>query len=131
MKRHEKGLVLLTLAGIAAVCALAGGLIGFRMGRQSVRDQANPETWHEQASRRFEEVVRPTEAQGERLHGHLQEALEELRGIRKDTVVRSAAVIQRLVERVEAELSPEQKVAFERIKPRQGEVGLEVLKTER
>ncbi len=131
MKRYQRSLIALTLAGLALVSGLSGGLLGYRAGRQAARDQANPETWHEEASRRFERVVRPTEEQGRRLHAHLQQALGELRAIRHDTITRSSAVIDRLVARIEAELTPEQKAAFERLKPRPGELGLEVLETEK
>lgn len=122
------------LAGLAIVCAAAGGVVGgmlgYRWGRDSARQRADPETWHERAARRFEEIVRPTPEQAPRLDAHLNAALEELRGIRRDTLARSAAAIDRLVERVESELTPEQKAAFEKLKPRRDEVGLEVLKTE-
>lgn len=131
MNRRNPLLIVAALAGIAIVSGFAGGAIGFRLGREAARDRANPETWHERASRRFEEIVRPTPDQAPRLDAHLQAALAELRDIRRDTIARSAAVIDRLVTRVEAELTPEQKAAFEKLKPRREEVGLEFLKTDR
>lgn len=131
MKRSAKGWVLVTLAGIALVSGVAGGLLGYRAGRQAASNQANPEIWHVEVSRRFEQVVRPSAEQGRRLDSHLQDALRELRDIRQNTIASSTAVIDRLVAKVEAELTPEQRVAFERLKPRKGELGLEVLETER
>ena len=130
MNRRRSAIIIAALTALGLVCGLAGGAVGYRLGRDAARDQADPETWHERASRRFQEVVHPTPEQGERLDAHLQTALTELREIRKDTIARSAAAIDRLVARVESELTPAQKAAFEKLKPRHDEVGLEVLKTE-
>ena len=131
MNRRRSAAIIAALAGMALVCGLAGGAIGYRLGRDGARDRADPETWHERASRRFEEVVRTTAEQAPRLDAHLETALAELREIRRDTIARSAAAIDRLVARVESELTPEQKKAFEKLKPRREDVGLEFLKTDR
>ena len=130
MKWSLQGRVVAALAGLAVVCAAAGGVVGYRWGREAVRQRADPEIWHERATRRFEEIVRPTPEQAPRLDAHLKAALDELREIRRDTLTRSAATIDRLVKQVESELTPEQKAAFEKLKPKRDEVGLEVLKTE-
>ena len=130
MNARKHGTILISLAGIGLLCGLAGGSVGFRLGRQAMQERANPEAWHQRASRRFEETVKPSPEQAARLDGHLQAALEELKGIRGDALTRSAAVIDRLVARVEAELTPEQKAAFERIKPRRDELMHDVMKGE-
>lgn len=130
MNRRRTVPIIAALGALGLVCGLAGGAVGYRLGREAVQDRANPETWHERASRRFEEVVHPTPEQGPRLDAHLQAALKELREIRRDTIARSAAAIDRLVVRVESELTPEQKAAFEKLKPHRDEVGLDVLQTE-
>lgn len=124
-------MILASLLGIALVSGLAGGLLGHRLGRQEMRERADPGTWHERATRRFEELVKPTPEQGARLGVHLDAALGELKAIRRDAITRSTAVIDRLVTQVEAELTPEQKAAFERVKPRRDEMNLEVLELER
>ena len=131
MITRRPAMIIAALAGLGLVCGLAGGAVGFRLGREAVANRADPETWHERASRRFEEVVRPTPEQAKRLDAHLEAALNELRGIRQDTLARSVAAIDRLVVKVESELTPEQKASFEKLKPRREDLGLEVLKTER
>jgi hypothetical protein len=124
-------MIVATLVGIALISAAAGGALGYRFGRQEMRHRADPETWHERASRRFQEMVRPTPDQEARLGAHLDAALNELRAIRQDAITRSAATIERLVTAVEGELTPEQKTAFERIKPRREELNLDLLQLER
>lgn len=131
MKTRQHASIVGSLAGIALVSALAGGTVGYRLGRQEMRQRADPEVWHERATRRFEEMVRPTPAQEPRLAAHLDAALAELRQIRQDAIARSVATIERLVTAVETELTPEQKAAFEPIKPRREDLDLEVLQLER
>lgn len=127
MNWKQRGSILAALLGIGLMAALAGGAAGYRLGRDSVRHRADPETWHEQATRRFDTVVKPTPEQSRRVAAHLAATLAELRDIRNDTITRTATVVERLVQRVEAELTPEQKAAFQTLKPKQGDVGLEVL----
>lgn len=131
MNARKHGIIVGSLLGIAVVGGLAGGAVGYRLGRQSMRQESDPETWHERAARRFEEVVRPTAEQAPKLDAHLQKALAELKALRLETIERSAATIDRLVSAVEAELTPEQKGAFEQMKPRRGEMNLELLEVER
>lgn len=128
-RRH--GLIVACLAGIGLGCGLAGGAVGYRLARQEMRSRSDPETWHERATRRFEEIVKPTPEQGPKLGRHLDAALEELKQVRREAITRSTTVIDRLVSEVEAELSPEQRRAFDRIKPRREEMNLQVLELER
>ncbi len=131
MNARRHGVILASLLGIGALCGLSGALIGYRVAREEMRERSNPETWHERVSRRFEAVVRPTPEQTERLEKHLDVALRDLKEIRSNAVSRSAIVIDHLVERVQAELTPEQQEAFERIKPRRDELIHDVMKVER
>ncbi len=124
-------MIVASLAGMALLGAATGGAIGYRVGSREMRQRADPEAWHERASRRFEEMVRPTPEQEGRLEAHLSAALAELRQIRWDAMARSAATINRLVTAVEGELTPEQKAAFEPLKPRTNDLGLDVLQLER
>lgn len=127
MNWRQLGPILASLLGIGVLCAMAGGAVGYRLGRDAVRARANPETWHAHATRRFDAIVKPTPEQSRRVDAHLTATLSELREIRNDTITRTAAAVDRLVAKVESELTPEQRVAFESLKPRRGEVGLEVL----
>ena len=119
--------IVLVLFGLALASAAAGGLIGYRLGRQSMADRADPVAWHQRAIRRFDEVVHPTPEQGARVSAHLDAALAELRTIRGEAVQRTTAVIDRLVAQVEAELTPEQRTAFQQLKPKREDVTLDTL----
>lgn len=131
MSAKKHGIIVGSLLGIAVVSALAGGAVGHRLGRQAMSARSDPETWHERATRRFEQVVKPTPDQSRRLEVHLEAALTELRQVRREAIERSRAVIDRLVVAVEGELTPAQRKDFEAMKPRRGEMELEVLDLER
>ncbi|MBL9134587.1 MAG: hypothetical protein JNK85_01900 [Verrucomicrobiales bacterium] len=125
LKRH--GLIVLCLAGIATASGLAGGVVGFRLGRQAMRELADPEAWHSRALRRFDEVVQPTPEQSQRVSTHLEAALADLRKARQTAIDETTRVIHRLVNQVEAELTPAQREAFQELKPRREDMTLDVL----
>jgi hypothetical protein len=128
MTSNPKRIVLhLTLFGV--VCALVGGLIGRRFAFNELESRNNPQTWNEHVTHEFERIVHPTPEQGPRVQAHLDRAVRELRDIRRETLVRSTNVIGQLVRDVEAELTPEQRKAFETMKPRPGELNLDILNT--
>jgi hypothetical protein len=117
----------LCLAGVIVATALSGALIGHAVARKQIESRNNPETWNEHVTREFERIVQPTPEQGVRIQSHLDRAVVELQAIRRETIARSTNVIGRLVTEVERELTPEQKRAFETMKPKPSELTLEVL----
>lgn len=119
--------ILVDLVALAAVSALVGGLIGRRIGRLEMESRNNPSTWNEHVSREFDRIVKPTPEQTPRVQAHLDRAVLELQAIRQDTVSRSTNVIGRLIAEVEKELTPEQQKAFETMKPKPGDLDLDVL----
>jgi len=84
--------------------------------------------WNEHVTREFDRVVRPTPDQGARIQQHLDKAVRELQAIRLETIGRSTNVIWRLVAEVEQELTPEQRKAFDTMKPKPADLTLDVLK---
>jgi hypothetical protein len=107
---------------------LVGGLVGRRLARIELERRSDPKNWNEAAMRTFDRTVRPSDAQRVKLQALLDAAVEELRSVRTDTIGRSKKIILRLVDEVERELTPEQKAAFEAMKPKPGELdSLEVL----
>lgn len=76
----------------------------------------------------FQSVVRPDPEQGARIQAHLDRAVQELQAIRLETITRSTNVIWRLVAEVDRELTPEQRRAFDAMKPKPADLTLDVLK---
>jgi hypothetical protein len=119
------------LAALILVSGLAGGLLGRHLTRVKLERRNNPDNWNETVMRTFERQVNPTAEQRQKIQGYLDTAVEDLKAIRADTIARSTNVIWRLVAQVEKELTPEQKAAFEQMKPKQSDLtSLEVLQVE-
>ncbi len=127
--RHWK--IVACLAALVFASGLAGLLWGQRLARVKLEQRNDPDTWNESAMRTFERTVKPTAEQRPRIQACLEAAVNDLKAIRADTLARSTNVIWRLVNQVEKELTPEQRAAFERMKPRQSDLTtLEILRVE-
>jgi hypothetical protein len=116
------------LLAIIVLSGFAGGLIGHRAARRQIEKRNDPESWNEHVARVFERTVKPTPEQGVKIQVHLDQAVRALQAIRLETIERSTNVIGRLVAEVDRELTPDQRRAFETMKPRPGELTLDVLK---
>lgn len=127
MTTSKRWIVVAYVAGVSVLSGLAGGLIGHRVARTEMEHRANPRHWNEHVAREFERIVRPTAEQAPRIDRHLERAVADLEGIRASTIRQSTNVIWRLVGEVESELTPEQRKAFEVLKPRPEDLDLGVL----
>ena len=131
MTRSSQWRILGCLLALVLASSLAGVLMGRRMARAEQRRQDNPETWNESALRTFDRTVRPTPEQRQKIQAHLARAVTELKAVRADTLARSTNIIWQLVGQVEQELTPEQRQAFEQMKPKPSELTtLDVLQVE-
>lgn len=120
----------LCLLGIILATSLSGGLIGHRIARRQLDARNNPENWNEHVSREFDRLVKPTPEQDHRIQAHLDRAVRELQDIRRETIARSTNVIGRLIAEVDKELTPEQRQAFEAMKPKPADLNLDLLNVE-
>jgi len=128
MKRFRHWKIVSCLLAIALTGGLAGLLMGHRLALNEMARRNNLEHWNEHVAREFDRIVKPTTDQDTRIQAHLDQAVRELEDIRLQTIARSTNVIWRLVADVERELTPEQRRAFEAIKPKPGDLTLDVLK---
>ncbi len=116
------------LLALILASSTAGALLGRRWTRNELAQRDNPESWNQAAMRTFERTVRPTPEQRPKIEAALTSAVEELKRIRAETITRSTNVIWRLIGEVERELTPEQRQAFEAMKPHHDELrSLDVL----
>jgi hypothetical protein len=124
--RHWK--IVCGLAAVIAGSALSGGLVGHGLARRQFEARIDPANWNEHITHKFDRVVQPTSEQATKIQKHLDAAVRELQAIRLDTIGRSTNVIWRLVAEVEQELTPEQRKAFDTMKPRSSDMTLDLLK---
>jgi hypothetical protein len=108
----------LCLAALVLVSGLLGGLIGRQWTRMEFERRSDPSYWNQTAMRDLDRTLKPTPPQRRKIQEQLDAAVEELKGVRAETIRRSAAIVMRLVDQVDDELTPEQRVAFTRMKPK-------------
>ena len=120
--------IALCLAALVVVSGLVGALIGHGVARRQLESRNDPGSWNEHVARTFDRIVKPDPEQGARIQVHLDQAVRELQAIRLETITRSTNVIWRLVGQVEKELTPEQRKAFDTMKPKPADLTLDVLK---
>jgi hypothetical protein len=120
----------LCLLGIIVATSLSGGLVGHLIARRQLEARNNPETWNKHVAREFDHLVKPTPAQSAVIQAHLDRAVRELQDIRMETIARSTNVIARLIAEVDKELTPEQRQAFEAMKPKPADLTLDLLNVE-
>jgi hypothetical protein len=122
--------IVLALACVVAASGLAGGFMGHGLARRHFETRNDPANWNEHVSAEFDRVVKPTPEQATLIQAHLDKAVQELQAIRMETIARSTNVIWRLVAEVEQELTPDQREAFEVMKPRPSDLTIDVLKVQ-
>lgn len=125
--RRQQWKIALSLAALVTVSAGTGAVLGHRIARQQIDARNDPENWNDYVSREFERLIRPSPEQRPKVKSHLDNAVRQLQAIRIETVQRSTNVIWRLVADVERELTPEQRKAFEALKPQPSDLNLDVL----
>ncbi len=130
MNLFDSGRTGLCLLGLIVATALSGGLLGHRIARRQLDARNNPENWNEHVAREFDRLVKPTPEQDTRIQAHLDRAVRELQVIRMETIARSTNVIARLIAEVDKELTPEQRQAFEAMKPKPADLTLDLLNVE-
>lgn len=115
------------LLGLVLVSALGGFLLGHRFTRREIESRNDPDTWNRHVAEEFDRRVHPTPDQAPRVQAHLDQAVRDLRELRRETIARSTNIIGRLVTQVEKELTPDQRQAFEAMKPRPEDLTLDLL----
>lgn len=131
MKPSQYWKVAAALVALIVVSGLVGAFLGIRVARIRQGQVSNPAHWNESVMKTLDHKLKPTPDQRRKFQAAIDAAVDELKSIRGETVQRSAKVINRLVAQVEAELTPDQKTAFESMKPKEQELNsLDVLKVE-
>jgi len=128
MNFRRYALIVCCLVGLALVSGLAGALIGHRVARCRMEARNDPGNWNEHVTQEFVRIVNPTAEQGPKIQAHLDRAVQDLLVIRSETIAKTTNVIWRLVADVERELTPEQRKAFEVMKPKTADLTLDMLK---
>lgn len=109
------------VAFLITVLVLVSMVVGFIMGaivaKAVAKKKDNPIFWKKAAMTQLNKL-HPTEEQKKKFEVRVDSAVKELVAIRKDTVTRIQGVVGKAVGDIDKDLTPEQKVIYDKIKPK-------------
>jgi len=126
--RHWK--IVVVLVGIVLASAYVGARFGYQKAKHDLREKRNPEQWNERAMRSMDKDLNLTPEQHQKIQTLIDEAVDELKVVREQTVSKSTEVVRKLVADADNELTAEQKVKFSKMKPKESDLTIDVLKVE-
>jgi phosphomannomutase len=118
------------LLGIVLASGYAGARFGYDKAKRDMRARHNPEQWNERAMRGIEEGLKLSPEQRQKIQRLIDAAVDDMKVVRVETVERTTGIVKKLVVDVENELTEEQRVKFSKMKPKQSDMSLDLLKVE-
>jgi Spy/CpxP family protein refolding chaperone len=122
--------IILVLAGIILLSGLAGAKIGARIAYRNFRRHNNPESWNETALHTLDRQLALTPGQHLKIQALMDARVDELKTLREETVGRTNTIIEGLITQIDQELTPEQRIEFNKLKEQREATTLDTLKVE-
>ncbi|MEN3943661.1 hypothetical protein WJU23_20345 [Prosthecobacter sp. SYSU 5D2] len=94
-----------------------GFTLGILVAKGIQKKKEDPTFWKQAAMKKLDEL-NPNEAQRKRFEYHTEQAVTELSDLRQEGIRRVWEVLDRALDDIEADLQPEQKETFEKIRPK-------------
>ena len=118
--------IVLVLLAIVLVSAGAGGIVGAKLMQHALKSRHTPETWNQSVMRVMQRNLKLTPAQAPKVRRIIDGGVEEMKKIRLETIVKTDAVIDRLVSEVDRELTPEQQAKLQKLKEQHGSTTIDI-----
>lgn len=122
--------ITLVLLGIVLVSFVAGGLLGATLTKRALKRRHAPEMWNQTVMRILEQHLKLTPEQTEKVQAIIDNGVDEMKGIRLDTIARTDAVVEKMIAQVEKELTPEQDAELQKLKQQRSATTIDILKVE-
>jgi Spy/CpxP family protein refolding chaperone len=107
--------ICLVLVAIFATGAVSGGLVAFRIARKNPSHRPPPEVWVPRQFEHFAKVLNLTPAQRQAIEPLVKQNIEELARLRRQAMRTSDGILERMDADIAAQLTPEQRIQFEKI----------------
>lgn len=114
-RSRTSAIVLISLLVVVSVGV--GFFLGVIVHGAVVKKKEDPKFWREAALKHLAKI-HPTEAQQKVLEQHVDVAVKELTELRKEAIKDIWLIVDRAVASIDKELTAEQRIAFDKIKPR-------------
>ena len=122
--------IILVLLAIALLSGYGGGIVGYRIAKEKARRRSNPEAWNVTAMRVLEDRLKLAPAQIEKVQAVMDANVVDLVATREETMVKTNAILEKMVAQIERELTPEQAVELLKLRTERKPVPLEMLYVE-
>lgn len=122
--------IILVLLGIVLVSMLAGGIIGAKIAEHAVKRRHAPEMWNQSVMRALQSHLKLTPEQTQKVQAIIDGGVEEMKGIRVETIARTDAVIERMITEIDKGLTPTQSAELQKLKQQRGATTIDLLKVE-
>jgi len=116
--------------GIVLVSLLVGGLVGVKWAEHALKRRHAPEMWNHAAMRALQGRLKLTPEQTQKTQAIIDGGVEEMKGIRLETISRTDAVIERMLGEIDHLLTPEQSAELKKLKQQRGATTIDMLKVE-
>ena len=126
--RHWK--IILALLAIGLLRGYGGGIVGYRIAKEKARRRSNPEAWNVTAMRVLEDRLKLTPPQIGKVQAVMDANVVDLVATREETIVKTNAILERMVAQVEKELTPVQAAELLKLRSERKAVPLEMLYVE-
>ena len=126
--RHWK--IILALLAIGLLSGYGGGIVGYRIAKEKARRRSNPEAWNVTAMRVLEDRLKLTPPQIGTVQAVMDANVVDLVATREETIVKTNAILERMVAQVEKELTPVQAAELLKLRSERKAVPLEMLYVE-
>jgi putative protein kinase ArgK-like GTPase of G3E family len=116
--RSRRIKISLLLSLLVVVSVAVGFFLGIVLSSVINKKKEDPAFWKQAATKHLEKL-QPTEEQRKKFETRTDSAVQELTALQKEGITRIWDVINRATADIDKELTPEQRVIFEKIKPKQ------------
>jgi Spy/CpxP family protein refolding chaperone len=128
MRANRK--IIVSLLALVLVSMLAGGFLGAKYAERVIKHRNTPEAWNQKAMRTLQQRLKLSPEQDLKMRRILDGGIEEMKGIRRETIAKTDAVVVRMLADFEKEITPEQRAEFEKLRQQRGATTLDMLKVE-
>jgi Spy/CpxP family protein refolding chaperone len=122
--------ITLVLLAIVLVSFAAGGFLGAKMVDRAYKRRHAPEMWNQTVMRALKQRLKLTPEQIQKVQAIIDAGVEEMKGVRLETIARTDTVFDRMADKIDHELTPEQSAELQKLKQERGATTIDMLKVE-
>lgn len=122
--------ITLVLLALVVVSFAAGGFLGAKIVDRAYKRRHAPEMWNQTVMRALKQRLKLTPEQLQKVQAIIDTGVEEMKTVRLETIARTDTVFDRMADKIDHELTPEQSAELQKLKKERGATTIDMLKVE-